>query len=135
MSHIFVAEDDPDIRTSIGEILREEGYDVGEYATLEDMLLVLHQGVRPCLVLVDLVMPGMSGQEFLETVRADASFRDIPVVMMTGAKITMADIEVLRKPFELDDLVTAVSRHCAHAEADSPRSRAKRGDKPRLPPT
>src|SRR5690348_10184712 len=64
-AHIYVAEDDSDVRTSIAEILREEGYDVREFSNGGETLRALKDGDRPCIVLMDLLMPEMSGQEFL----------------------------------------------------------------------
>jgi CheY-like chemotaxis protein len=116
--HIFVVEDDPDVRTSIAEILRDEGYDVGEFSNLDDTLGVLRSGARPCVILMDLLMPGMTGQEFLDTVRSDAALSQIHVVMITGARTPAPGIEVLRKPFDLSDLVGTVARYCAHGRRD-----------------
>jgi CheY-like chemotaxis protein len=114
-AHIFVAEDDSDVRMSIVEILSEEGYETTEFSRLRDVLSELRAGARPCVVLLDFLMPGMNGQEFLDTLRADAALRDIRVVMITGARTKPTDVEVLRKPFDLNDLVAIVARHCPHA--------------------
>jgi CheY-like chemotaxis protein len=112
--HIFVVEDDPDVRTSIAEILRDEGYDVGEYSNLDDTLVDLRGGARPCVVLMDLLMPGMTGQDFLAALRSDVALSEIPCVMITGARTPAPGIEVLHKPFDLVDLVETVARHCDH---------------------
>ncbi|HKQ70881.1 MAG TPA: response regulator [Polyangiaceae bacterium] len=119
MSQVFVTEDDPDVRTSIAEILREEGYDVREFPNGEETLRALKAGGRPSVVLVDLLMPEMSGQEFVEALRSDPSLAGIAVVMITGARATFDDVEVLRKPFELEELVSAVERHCGGAARPS----------------
>jgi CheY-like chemotaxis protein len=112
MSRIFIVEDDPDVRMSIAEILTEEGYEVREFATGVETLRELRAGVRPCVVLVDLLMPEMSGQEFLTELHRDPTLEKIPVVMITGAKTTFTDVEVLRKPFDLSDLIATVNRYC-----------------------
>ena len=52
--------------------------DCGEHA-----LELLRTGERPCLILLDLNMPGMGGRKFLEIIKQDAAFRDIPVVILT----------------------------------------------------
>jgi CheY-like chemotaxis protein len=117
MPHIYVAEDDPDVRSSIAEILSDEGYEVREFSTLDEVMMELRRGARPCVVLMDFFLPGMSGQEFLDEMRADLGLSDIPLVMITGAKTEATEIEVLRKPFDVVDLVVAVSRYCGHAKA------------------
>jgi CheY-like chemotaxis protein len=112
MSRIFVTEDDPDVRASIAEILREEGFSVSEFGSAEDTLRALRAGEAPCLVLMDLVMPEMSGQQFLEAVRGDPQLSGVQVVLVTGAKVTVPGVDILRKPFELSDLVETVKRYC-----------------------
>ena len=78
MSRIFIVEDDPDVRMSIAEILSEEGYEVREFATASETLRELRAGVRPCVVLVDLLMPEMSGQEFLSELHRDSTLKEDP---------------------------------------------------------
>ncbi len=117
MPHIFVTEDDPDIRTSIADVLAEEGYEVREFCNGEDTLRELKGGSRPCVLLLDLLMPEMGGQQLLDAIRCDPSLAQIAVVVITGAKAPAVDAEVLSKPFELGDLVAVVSRYCGHAGA------------------
>jgi len=113
-AHVFVAEDDPDVRASIAEILADEGYDVAEFSNLDDVLRELRAGARPCVVLMDFLMPRMSGQQFLEHLQNDIALAAIPVVIITGARTTPRGLEVLRKPFDLSELVATVDRHCNH---------------------
>jgi CheY-like chemotaxis protein len=113
MPRIFVTEDDPDVRASIAEILREEGFEVEEFGNAEETLVALRAGERPCVVLMDLLMPRMNGQQFLSALRADPRFAKIEVVILTGARTTLPGVDVLRKPFELADLISTVRRHCA----------------------
>jgi CheY-like chemotaxis protein len=113
MPRIFVTEDDPDVRASIAEILRVEGFDVVEFGNAEETLLALRAGDRPCVVLMDLIMPEMNGQQFLSALRADPRLAEIEVVILTGARTALPGVDVLRKPFELDDLISTVKRHCS----------------------
>jgi CheY-like chemotaxis protein len=113
MSRIFVTEDDPDVRSSIAEILREEGFEVEEFCSAEETLCALRAGKRPCVVLMDLLMPEMNGQQFLDVLRADPGLAGIEVVMVTGARAALPGVDVLRKPFELADLISTVKRHCS----------------------
>jgi CheY-like chemotaxis protein len=126
--HIYIAEDDPDVRLSIVEILLDEGYEVREFANGQDTLSALQAGGRPCVVLMDLFMPEMTGDEFLTALRLDTALSAIPVVMITGARTELLDAEVLQKPFELDQLIDTVARHCGHrrkADDSSPDERER----------
>jgi two-component system, chemotaxis family, response regulator Rcp1 len=71
---------------------------------------------HPDLVLLDLILPGISGQEVLKVIRGEAELRRIPVVVMTAADEATAnpsslDVEgFLRKPINLDEFLTIVDR-------------------------
>jgi CheY-like chemotaxis protein len=110
---ILVIEDDVGIRETLSEFLRSEGFQVDlarDGAEGLERLAVR----RPDLILVDLFMPGMSGGQFLERLRADAATRSLKVVLMTGSRpggeAAAAADAVLQKPFELDELLSAVQR-------------------------
>jgi two-component system, chemotaxis family, chemotaxis protein CheY len=125
-AHIYIAEDDPDVRSSIVEILVDEGYDVREFSNGYDPLHALKAGERPCVVLMDLMMPEMNGEEFLAALRLDDDLAAIPVVMITGARMDLPDAEVLQKPFDLTDLVATVAKHCRHSQAQRGSTGAER---------
>ncbi len=85
-----------------------------------DALAWLAREPRPAVILLDLVMPVMTGDEFLERLRAAPALRDVPVLLMTaalpGATVASARADaVLTKPFELEELLAAVSRLCRRA--------------------
>src|SRR2546421_8702019 len=110
---ILVVDDDPDIRELMKTLLELDGYHVELAEDGIDALKQLGAGVRPALILLDLMMPRMDGEQFLKEMRATRS-ANIPVVIMSGTagkasgKIGVACY--LMKPFELDDLVNAVRR-------------------------
>ncbi len=112
---ILIVEDDDGIRDTLVECLGAEGYAVTAVSNGAEALASLGRE-RPGLILVDLVMPVMTGAELLERIRAAPATRDLPVVLMTAAAadarnpLPAADA-VLSKPFELGDLLAAVSRH------------------------
>jgi CheY-like chemotaxis protein len=113
---VMVIDDDPDVRDMIGIILSGRGIDAvgeGDGATA---LEHLRQGALPSLILLDLMMPRLSGADFLREVRRDPRLGGIPVVVLSGDNEAVKISEALgvgcclRKPVELDDLIDVVSR-------------------------
>ena len=78
---IAVVEDEADIRDALALALRREGYDVEVYADGADALLGFRQRV-PDLVLLDWMLPGMSGMDLLRVLRADSRFAACAVVIV-----------------------------------------------------
>jgi CheY-like chemotaxis protein len=113
---ILLIEDDCGIRESVAECLQAVGYSVIPVSNGEEGLSAA-RAQRPNLIVCDLVMPVMNGAQFVDALRRDTSLRDIPVVLMTGAvpsrgmTVPPAD-GYLAKPFELEELLEAVERHC-----------------------
>lgn len=118
-ARILLVEDDSGIRESVAECLEIEGYQVSAVANGSDALDWLAREV-PDVLLVDLVMPVMSGGELLARVRADPRLASVPAVLMTaaipaaGAPVPEADA-MLPKPFDLDALLEVVQRLAAKA--------------------
>ncbi|MGC3997765.1 MAG: response regulator [Anaeromyxobacter sp.] len=112
---ILLVEDDSAIRESVRECLELEGYEIVSAPNGAEGLRWLKDGGRPRLVVLDLVMPVMNGTQFLEALAADATLRELPVVLMTAAMPTTGSplptaTAYLSKPFELGDLLDAVER-------------------------
>ncbi len=111
---ILLVEDDAAIRESLAECLELEGYPVRAVGDGPAALAWLREGNRPRLVLLDLVMPLMSGAELVKELRAVPGTRDIPLVLMTGASVAEvghAEVDALvSKPFELGELLGVVTR-------------------------
>jgi CheY-like chemotaxis protein len=115
---VLLVDDDEDVRESIGDLLRGKGYRVVTAADGNEALDVLSGVRKPCIVLLDLVMPGMDGWKFLGVVQSDPVLATIPVVIASAHAATHApagSLGVLRKPFDLDDLFRIVAEHCGQA--------------------
>jgi CheY-like chemotaxis protein len=115
---ILLVDDEPDIRASLKDVLESEGYRVVAASNGREALDRLHDMPRPCLILLDLMMPVMNGWEFAEALEADAGLSAIPIVIVTAfsremerRKITTRD--VLGKPVDLDRLSSVVKRFCS----------------------
>lgn len=110
---LLLVEDDTAIRESLVEVLELEGYRVRAFGDGAAALAWLSEGERPAVAAVDLVMPRLSGEEFLHELRGRPALRDLPVILMTAVThkggLPAADA-LLEKPFELADLLAAVER-------------------------
>jgi CheY-like chemotaxis protein len=119
---LLVVEDDRDLREVLSDSLRLEGFDVLEAADGLDALEQLRHGVRPALLVLDLVMPRMDGRELLGAMRGEGALADIPVVLVTGTPPRDLQGEVraiLKKPVGIDELVACIRRNAAPARGDS----------------
>ena len=116
MSTILVVDDNESIRNVVATILSDRGYRVAQAENGHAALEVLGQmEERPCLILLDFMMPVMSGPEFLAVVRRGHRLAPLPIVVMS-ATADPADIEgpfkVLRKPATMQLLLHTVEEFC-----------------------
>jgi CheY-like chemotaxis protein len=118
---IFVVEDEEMIRDSIVEFLDEQGYDAVGAADGRDALDKLAAAApRPCLILLDLMMPVMDGRAFREQQLKTPELAEIPIIVFSAYRDvarTAADLNAaghLEKPLRLTDLLETVRRHCTN---------------------
>jgi CheY-like chemotaxis protein len=118
---ILLVDDDRDLRDVLTEALQLEGHSVTSAANGEVALTYLRSGARPCLILLDLMMPVMDGATFRETLLKDESLRDIPVVVITaGGPQIAANVNadmVLQKPLHIDAVLDVVQTYCKPAQS------------------
>jgi CheY-like chemotaxis protein len=112
---ILVVEDDPDIRELISEVLAQAGYHVVEAGNGQEALDFLHAHERPCVMLLDLMMPVLSGPELLEIMAEEGGYAQLPVVVVSA----VADrgeapgvAKFLRKPVPSELLRATVAEYC-----------------------
>lgn len=109
---VLVIDDDPDIREALGSVLELEGYSVAAFGDAREALAWLDAGHVPGVVLLDLMMPGMNGWEFLTAVNQRPALGRLPVIVLTGARESngLHVSALLKKPVDLDVLLDSV-RH------------------------
>jgi DNA-binding response OmpR family regulator len=111
---VLVVDDEPMVRDTLGQFLAEEGYVVDTAIDGNDALDRV-RAARPDAILLDLMMPGMNGRQFLQALRDDPSYQQVPVLIMTavhGLEVNLASIgasEVVEKPFQIEDLLNKVA--------------------------
>lgn len=115
---ILVVEDDADIRDAMVGILESAGYAVWAASHGADALAQLQAGNKPCVILLDLMMPVMDGWTFGEEKDKDPSLAEIPVVVVSAVSRNdprnsrMRAVEHLLKPLNIDKLLATVERFC-----------------------
>lgn len=111
---VLVVDDEPMLRETLGRVLTDEGYVVDEAVDGESALARIDEH-RPDAILLDLMMPGMNGRQFLQTLRTRPELDGVPVLIMTavhGLGVNLAQIgasEVVEKPFDVDELLNKVA--------------------------
>jgi CheY-like chemotaxis protein len=119
MEHpILIVEDDADTRAAMQFFLEAHGYTVMVASDGAQGLAKLRAGLRPCLILLDLMMPEKNGFQFRVEQVLDPELSEIPVVVYSGNADAHAHANVLggvthlTKPLDLDKLLAAVKTCC-----------------------
>ena len=115
-ARVLVVEDDADLRKSICTVLEDAGF-TSRPAENGEVALESAREERPCVILLDLMMPIMNGWEFRSEQLRDPNLSSIPVVIMTADgraadKARTLHADYLRKPIHLDALLELVSDYC-----------------------
>jgi CheY-like chemotaxis protein len=114
---ILIVEDDLDIRSTVSDVLEDEGYLVASAANGREALEYLRRGATPALILLDLMMPVMNGWQFRSEQQRDPRLSAIPVLVLSADNNVREKAEALgaagyiQKPLHLDQLLTAIERY------------------------
>lgn len=118
MPRILLIEDNVDMRDSIAMLLEYQGYEVIAASNGQEGLDCLRTMERPCLILLDLMMPVMDGWTFRTELLRNPELALIPVIILSGAEDAEDAAARLRcaahlsKPFPADRLYRTVRDHC-----------------------
>jgi CheY-like chemotaxis protein len=103
---VMIVEDDPDLRAALEALLVARGYDVALASNGAEAIEQLAEGDPPATLIVDLLMPGVVGQELLEFVRDEPGLAHVRVAIVTGSpKLAPAGYAVFPKPLDLARLL------------------------------
>jgi two-component system, cell cycle response regulator len=117
---IFIADDNPILLQGLDRALSGNGYQVRTAETGSALLRLLESAeTRPDLLLLDVMMPEMSGIEVLSTLHEDERWSEIPVILVTAATdeqlpvsaLQLGAVDFLTKPFRLGELLARVDAH------------------------
>jgi CheY-like chemotaxis protein len=124
MATILLVEDNDDAREMMALALQLDGHSVRTAANGRAALNHLRNGLRPCLILMDLMMPEMNGWELRAALKEEPAWRDIPVVVISAVRPEIAerllDTAYVPKPVDIDNLLQLVCAYCR--EEREPRS-------------
>jgi CheY-like chemotaxis protein len=126
MRPVMVVEDDDDIRMTLRFLLESAGYAVTEAADGVAALDLLHAQLVANVVLLDMLMPRLSGMEVLRAIAAQPTLAQMHRIILLTARaqsfppddallLDRLNVPVMRKPFEIDELLDAV--HAAQQQA------------------
>jgi len=116
MARVLIVDDEPDIRLVVRHVLEAEDIKVIEAGNGEEALRKLKS--KPVdLVLIDFLMPGMSGRELAERIRRDPKLKNLKLAFLTVANFgdvgetelkSLGILDYIKKPFKKDDLLRRV---------------------------
>ena len=123
--NILIAEDDVNINNLLKETLEREGYECIQAFSGTEVILLLERE-EPSVILLDLMLPGMTGEKVLAKIRENS---DIPVIVLTAKDGMDEKLNLLQngaddyitKPFNIDEVAARVKiqlRHAGHEKED-----------------
>ena len=112
---VMIVDDDRDILLSVKQILEKNGYKVYSFDNGRDFLRALEDGKKPTLVILDIMMPEMSGWDIRRRLEERPGWDRIPVVFMTARANQTSEemyerygVGYIKKPFDVNDFMDVV---------------------------
>ena len=111
---VLLVEDNRDALSGLYMLLTNAGFSVLMAENGDDALFLIDRGARPDVVVLDLMMPKVSGWDILKQLQSDQELREIPVIVVTAldkedAHVVGADV-VMQKPIQPGELISEVQR-------------------------
>jgi CheY-like chemotaxis protein len=110
-STILVVEDDASTREGMLALLENDGYKVSSAKNGQEAIDLLEGGLRPAIMLIDLMLPKVSGWDLLRYVHADLVLKFIPIIVVTAApdeQTSLVADHVFVKPVDITRLLALI---------------------------
>lgn len=108
---VLVVDDEPEIRDSLRDVLEDEGYRVHLAANGKEALAQLRTLQPPLAVILDIIMPVMSGTELYAAMQADPRLAAVPLIISTSdPSRAPSGALIMKKPIDLQRLLVAIAR-------------------------
>ena len=108
---VMIVDDDPDVLKSVKQLLEKNGYKVFSFDNGYDCFKLLKEGIKPSLIILDIMMPIINGWQIHKKLGEHPDWRRIPIVFLTGRNTEAAldmckkyGVEHIKKPFDIKDL-------------------------------
>ena len=109
---VLIVDDEEDVRESVKDVVELTGCNALTAASGSEGLRMLRDEV-PCLVIVDLIMPGMSGGEMIDEMKRDPALAEVAIVVSTSTpERAPRGVAILPKPIDINTLHTWIRRAC-----------------------
>lgn len=111
---VMIVDDEPDIRESLQEFFEDEGFAVRAASNGAQALELLANEALPCVLILDLMMPILDGNEVYSRMQADPRLSSVPVVISTSdPSRAPSGVLIMRKPIDLNRLLSTVRSCCS----------------------
>ncbi|MBL7975101.1 MAG: response regulator, partial [Candidatus Kapabacteria bacterium] len=116
---ILIVDDIPQNIQVAATALRSDGFNVS-FATSGEEALERVQSIKPDVILLDVMMPGMDGYEVCEKLKANPATNNIPIIFLTALNeidaavkgFELGAVDFLNNPFNNAELISRVNTHC-----------------------
>ena len=113
---VLLIDDNEDVRVAMKTLLEVEGYMVVEATDGDDGLMQLREGLDPCVILLDMLMPGKDGLQFRTEQLANSVFATIPTIAYSAhpgfeSKAVLLGLPFIKKPDLPGTVLEVVARH------------------------
>ena len=112
METILVVDDEAATRDILVELLHKDGREIVTAGDGHEAFERLTEIPRPCLIVLDLIMPRMNGLEFLRRQSTDSSIANVPTIVLSGSTRPAGARHQLSKPVDVDRLLALVDQYC-----------------------
>ena len=114
----MVVDDEPDILSTVGQMLELNGYEVIKASDGKDCINKLYKlSINPDLIVLDIMMPDVSGWDLAAKLKENTKFKDIPIVFLTAKgdpmSVSMGGLtamDYIVKPFDVKDLIVRIKK-------------------------
>jgi CheY-like chemotaxis protein len=112
METLLIIDDEHATRETLSELLDKDGREIVTAGDGQEALERLREIPRPCLIVLDLMMPRMDGWEFLRRQWADPSMANVPTIVLSGSCLPAGAKHQLTKPVDVERLRALVDQYC-----------------------